>query len=221
MTTRFLLVRHATCAQMDEYLFGRLVDPLLDARGERQARATAARLAHEPAWMVASSPRRRTRQTAMAIAARSNAPLITAPDLDEIDFGHWSGQPFAALEHDSSWRAWNERRDRACTPAGDSIMRVQSRMARQLMRMQTDFSDRALALVTHAEVIRSTLLWVLGLPASAYVRFEISPSSLSTLVWRDGAFAIHGINECPHETRGIGAADSSAQAACATLPRTR
>jgi broad specificity phosphatase PhoE len=180
---------------MDDVLFGRIVDAPLDAHGERQASVVAARLAREAGLLIQASPRRRTQQTARAIAACAHAELLTAPDLDEIDFGRWSGQRFATLATDPRWRDWNERRDRACTPAGDSIAHVQSRVARHLHRLQAAFPSRTIALVTHAEVIRATLLWILDMPASAYGRLEISPSSISTLLWRDGGFTVHSVNE--------------------------
>jgi broad specificity phosphatase PhoE len=180
---------------MDDVLFGRIVDAPLDAGGERQAAAVAARLATEADLLIQASPRRRTQQTARAIADSTQAELLTAPDLDEIDFGRWSGQRFAALADDPHWCRWNEQRDVASTPAGDSIARVQSRIARHLHRLQAAFPNRTIALVTHGEVIRSTLLWILDLPASAYSRIEISPSSISTLLWRNGAFTVYSVNE--------------------------
>lgn len=180
---------------MDDVLFGRVVDAPLDDHGERQAAVVAARLAGESSLLIEASPRRRTQQTARAIADSARATLLTAPDLDEIDFGRWSGQRFSTLADDPKWRDWNEKRDDACTPAGDSITRVQARVARHLHRLQAAYPSRTIALVTHAEVIRSTLLWILDMPASSYDRFEISPSSISTLLWRDGSFTVHSVNE--------------------------
>jgi broad specificity phosphatase PhoE len=180
---------------MDDVLFGRVIDAPLDEHGEQQAGAVAARLARESDLLIEASPRRRTEQTARAIAASVHTKVLTTADLDEVDFGHWSGQRFATLSEDPAWREWNERRELATTPAGDSIANVQSRIARHLQRLQAAFPNRTIALVTHSEVIRSTLLWVLGLPASAYSRLEISPASVSTLLWRNGGFIVYSMNE--------------------------
>jgi broad specificity phosphatase PhoE len=180
---------------MDDVLFGRIVDAPLDEHGERQAEAVAARLAREGEMLIEASPRRRTQQTAHAIAQSTHAAVLTAPDLDEIDFGRWSGQRFVSLADDPQWRKWNERRDVACTPAGDSISNVQSRVARHLHRMQAAFPSRTIAIVTHAEVIRSALLWVLQMPATAYQKLEISPSSITTLCFRNGDYTVQSVNE--------------------------
>jgi thiamine biosynthesis lipoprotein len=42
--TRFLLARHAACAQSEHVLLGRGLDAALDERGTRRAHALAARL---------------------------------------------------------------------------------------------------------------------------------------------------------------------------------
>ena len=195
MNIRYLLIRHATCARMDDILFGRVVDSPLDVNGARQAAGLATRLALEADLCVDVSPRRRTLQTAHAIAAQARAEVRLAPDVDEIDFGHWSGTSFAQLANDAQWRRWNERRDVAVTPAGDSIANVQSRLASHLHRLQDTSAGRTVAIVTHAEVIRSALLWVLQLPATCYGKFEIAPASITSLCYRDGTYVVQAVNE--------------------------
>lgn len=180
---------------MDDVLFGRIVDAPLDEHGERQAAAVAARLAREGEMLIEASPRLRTQQTAHAIANSTHAEVRTALDLDEIDFGRWSGQRFVSLTEDPQWRKWNERRDVACTPAGDSIANVQSRVARHLHRMHAAFPSGTIAIVTHAEVIRSALLWILQMPVTAYQKLEISPSSITIVCFRNGDFTVQSVNE--------------------------
>jgi broad specificity phosphatase PhoE len=180
---------------MDEVLFGRIVDAPLDENGLRQAEAMAVRLAGEGDLMIETSPRRRTQQTAQAIARQSQAPVLITGDVDEIDFGRWSGERFIALDADPHWRQWNEVREAAATPAGDSIAKVQSRVARHLRRMEAAFPNRTIAIVTHAEIIRATLMWILHIPVQAYSRLEISPCSLSSLTSRAGDYVVEGVNE--------------------------
>src|SRR5579885_2117154 len=116
-TTRLLLVRHAACVPGDRILLGRTLDPPLDASGLSQACGLARALKSETPQRVESSPRLRTLQTARAIAAECNCLLRVAPELDELDFGHWSGHPFSDLEDDEDWRHWNRERGKASTPA--------------------------------------------------------------------------------------------------------
>jgi probable phosphoglycerate mutase len=182
MTTRLLLVRHATCALTDSVLLGRAVDAPLDARGLRQAAAVARRLAPERPALVEASPRRRTRQTAEAIAAATGCELQTSPELDEVDFGEWSGRRFDDLQGDPAWHAWNARRSSASTPAGDGIAAVQQRMTAHLRRLVRAFPRTTLVVVSHAEPIRAALLRYLGWPAEDWHRLAIEPASVSTVL---------------------------------------
>jgi broad specificity phosphatase PhoE len=85
---------------MDEILLGHSVDVPLDERGEGQARALARRLQALPQFTLESSPRRRARHTAGIIARPRDLPVHIVPQMDEINFGAWSGRSFAALAQD-------------------------------------------------------------------------------------------------------------------------
>lgn len=62
----------------------RAVDAELSARGGRQAERLAERLAHLPLTAVVSSPLRRARQTAEAVAQRKGLEVEIEPDLEEV-----------------------------------------------------------------------------------------------------------------------------------------
>lgn len=181
MHTRFLFVRHATCAQTDHVLFGRSVDPPLDARGERQAAALAERLRRERPLRIETSPRLRARQTAQAIAAATGLVPTVRSALDEIDFGDWSGRRFDALARDPRWRLWNAERENACTPAGATIAGTQARLLHLLGTLARRFPGATMILVTHAEIVRSALLRALGAPPGDYRFIDVPPASTTTL----------------------------------------
>jgi len=180
-----VLVRHATCAQMGSVLLGRSVDLPLDERGEGQARVVAKRLLAFPDLVVESSPRRRARHTAGIIAAQSDTVVRIAPQMDEVDFGSWSGQSFEALASDPLWQRWNKYRGVARTPAGDSIRDVQARALAHFRKLEHTVGDKTIAIVTHAEVIRAVVLLALQAPIDDYHRFEIGPASLTRLTVED------------------------------------
>jgi broad specificity phosphatase PhoE len=192
---RIILVRHATCGQMDSVLFGRSVDAPLDANGEAQAQALAERLISVEDLLIECSPRRRTRQTAAAIALRRCDQVHAAPAMDEIDFGGWSGRTFAELARDPAWRRWNEQRSTSCTPAGENIEQVQARAMAHLRQLQQDFAARTVAIVTHAEIVRSLVLRAIDAPIDDYHRIEISPASLTTLSMDGPEIRVTTLNE--------------------------
>lgn len=194
MTNELVLVRHATCEHMDEMLLGRTMDAPLAEIGLREAEAMARVLEPHQRTLIVASPRRRAQQTANAIVARCRAELVTSFAIDELDFGHWSGRTFEELAHDPAWRRWNEQRDLAATPAGERISDVQARVLHHLHRLREAFPGRPMVLVTHAEVIRATLLHWLQAPVDAYQRLAISPASMSRVSLSDRGPRIDSIN---------------------------
>jgi broad specificity phosphatase PhoE len=192
--TRFMLVRHGVCAQTDSVLLGRTLDPPLDERGRRQVEELALRFDHA-VDLLEASPRIRTQETASAIARRTRALVRTSEALDEVDFGRWSGAPFAELACDAQWRTWNERRGEARTPAGQSMADVQARIVTHLHELHVRYPDAVIVLVTHAEVIRAAVLHVLGAPLDDYVRLPIDPASLTTLDLEAGRADVVSLNE--------------------------
>jgi len=190
-----LLVRHATCAQMTEFLNGRTRDVPLTRRGWREARLLARCLALLRGPVVISSPLRRARDTAAAIAAPHAVPVRIDAALDEVDFGRWSGASFAHLAHDPQWRTWNHDRAHSRAPGGETMYEVQRRALGLVKRLARQHSEGVLVLVTHAEVIRAVLLHIGGLPLDQYVGLEIAPASVSRLSAAASGLAIESVNE--------------------------
>ena len=190
-----VLVRHATCPQIDSVLLGRSVDRPLDERGEGQARFVAQRLLAVPNLVVESSPRRRARHTAGIIAAQRDTVVRIVPQMDEVDFGSWSGQSFEALAADPQWRRWNQYRAVSRTPAGESIRDVQERVLTHFRKLAQTFDEETIAIVTHAEVIRSAVLLALQAPIDDYYRYQIGPASLTRLTVEGSQLRLDSVNE--------------------------
>jgi broad specificity phosphatase PhoE len=179
--TTFLLIRHAACAQMSERLYGRAVAAPLSSEGREQTRRLGQTLTNEPLTQVRSSPRERARDTAAVIAARHGLVVQVDAALDEVDFGEWSGTTFRELERDARWRAWNHERETRAPPGGESIHDVQQRVIGLLHALGRAHPRECLALVSHAEVIRSALLAIRGWSANRWREIEIEPASITRL----------------------------------------
>lgn len=192
--SRLILVRHGTCARLDELLLGRTIDAPLDDNGRDQARAVAAHLSNVAHAVIKSSPRLRARQTAEEIGRRLNVTPAIATELDELDFGRWSGQRFAELERDAQWHDWNRNRSQARTPAGESISSVHHRVTVYLQRLADEHPGETLILVTHAEVIRTLLLAWLGLSADAFSQVPIGPGSVTNVHFDQDGAHVRGMN---------------------------
>ncbi|MBK5957712.1 histidine phosphatase family protein [Rhodoplanes elegans] len=182
MTTTFFLVRHAPHGLQDRVLVGRTPRIGLSDEGRRQAAALAVRLSTEALTSVHASPRERAQQTANPIAEAARVVVTISPDLDEIDFGIWTGRGVVEMADDPTWRRWNENREHARAPDGESMQEVQQRAVGLLDRLARTHPDGRIAAVSHGDVIRAALLHYLGMRLDAYDRLEVSPASVSTLV---------------------------------------
>jgi broad specificity phosphatase PhoE len=190
-----VLVRHAACPRMNSVLLGRSVDGPLDERGEGQARFVAQRLMRFPQLIVESSPRRRARHTAGIIASARDTTVRIVPQMDDVDYGRWSGQTFEALLADPQWRRWNKYRRVSRTPAGDSIRDVQERVLSHFRKLEQACDGETVVIVTHEEVIRSVVLLALQAPIDDYSRFTIGPASLTRLTVEGSQLRLDSVNE--------------------------
>ena len=197
MTTVVYLVRHGVHDQLQGRLCGRTPGVKLGPAGLAQAEAAGRHLADAALELVMTSPLERTRQTAEAIARACRADLRVEEDLLEIDFGDWNGRAFETLEPEPLWTAWNTNRDTARPPSGEAMIEVQARLARWLRRVVRS-GARAVAGVSHADVIKAAVALSLGLSMRAHDRFEISPGSITTLIAGDGFLKLHALNEVPN-----------------------
>lgn len=195
MTTTFLLLRHAAHDNVGGFLAGRMNGVVLGEAGRAQADRLARRLRVERIDAIVASPRERTQQTAQAVAAACGLPVETAAELDEIDFGRWSGQGFEALQQDPLWQRWNAVRSLIRTPGGETMLDVQRRVLGLMERLAGQQDGRCIALVSHADVIKAAVLHHLGLGIDAWPRFDIAPASVSRLAVGEWGSRLLGLNE--------------------------
>jgi broad specificity phosphatase PhoE len=161
-----------------------------------EAESLASALAGIPVHTVLSSPQLRAQQTATAIARRAGVDTTNDSDLDEFDFGCWTGKRFADLNTDPRWAYFNEHRRQAAAPGGESTEDVRRRAVRAMARCIAH--DKAVVIaVTHAEIVRLLLLTWLGLDADSWSRVSIQPASLSVIDVERARFRVRTANLPP------------------------
>jgi broad specificity phosphatase PhoE len=195
VTTTLFLVRHGAHDQVNRTLSARTPDVHLSADGRRQAEWAAERLSRESIAAIHASPRERAQETAEPIARRLGLPVTPDPDLEEFDAGDWTGRSFEDLASDPAWTHWNQFRSLARAPGGESALDVQARVARCALKLVGQHPGAGVALVAHAEPLRSLVLYALGLGIDAWSRIEIAPGSVSTLVMGEWGCRLHRLNE--------------------------
>jgi broad specificity phosphatase PhoE len=193
--TTLFLVRHAAHDRVDRVLCGRMPGVRLGPEGRAEAERLAERLARVDIAAVQSGPLERTRETAEPVAARLGLGVEVADGLDEIEVGAWTGTPFDELRDDPRWTLWNAARSVTRAPGGETMIEVQARVLAHVEALRARFPDRAVVLVSHADVLKAALAHWLGLSLDSLQRFDIAPASLSTVAVGDWGAKVLSLNE--------------------------
>jgi ribonuclease H / adenosylcobalamin/alpha-ribazole phosphatase len=199
--TTTLLLRHGQTALSAERRFAGRGDIPLTEKGKRQAAAAASRLgALGGIDVVVSSPLRRARRTAEAVAEATGAPLVIEDDLVEADFGKWEGLSFAEASAQSpeAMTAWLGSADVA-PPGGESFADAGRRVLGALDRLLALHKNRRLVLVSHVTPIKTLLCRALLAPPAALFRIHLDVASLSEVDWfADGPALVRAVNDTAH-----------------------
>ncbi|HEY0360072.1 MAG TPA: bifunctional RNase H/acid phosphatase [Mycobacteriales bacterium] len=197
-----VLVRHGASPLSPQKRFSGRGDVPLSEEGRAQAALLAERLAERGGIdLVVTSPLRRARRTAEAVAARTHgAELVVEPDLAETDFGKWEGHTFAEVR--AQWPAeldaWLESTDVA-PPGGESFAATAERVQAALDRLRARHLGKTLAVVSHVTPIKTLLRFALDAPPSALFRLHLDVAGLSEVDWyADGPARVRYVNDTAH-----------------------
>ncbi len=191
------LLRHGEHGLLGRVLAGRMPGVGLSERGRAEIAAVAERLAGEGIASLYASPLQRTRESAEIVADRLALPVAFRDDLIELDFGEWTGSTFDAIRADPRWEAWRTQRSLATIPGGESMRQVQRRVVDALLEISERHRDDTVVLVSHGDVIRSALVFALGMPLDFYGRIEVAQASISTIRIDADGIRVLAVNERP------------------------
>ena len=197
--TRLVLVRHGATAHSAHRRFSGRNDLPLDGTGERQAAALAERDLGDPVAVV-SSPLRRARQTADAIAGPLGLTVGTDDDLAELDFGDWEGLTFdeARARDGAALDAWTGSPD-AAPPDGESFTALGRRVRRAREVIVVAHADRTVVVVTHVTPIKTLVRFALDAPPQAMYRLHLDTASVSIIdYFADGNSSVRLVNDTSH-----------------------
>ena len=176
--TRFLLIRHAA-TESSGNIAGRTAGGGLAEAGREQAARLTPKLAQENIASLYSSPQQRALETAGALADAMGKEVQLAPELDEINYGDWTGHMIDELQRLPLWHEYNTIRSCTRIPHGEFMLDAQARSVGLMERLRQQHWKESIALISHADVIRAALVYYLGLPLDMMLRLEISPASVS------------------------------------------
>ncbi|MFC9298470.1 histidine phosphatase family protein, partial [Streptomyces sp. NPDC057010] len=200
----FVLLRHGETALTPQKRFSGSggSDPELSPAGRRQASAVAEALAARGTIQtVISSPLRRCRETAQAVADRLGLPVTVEEGLREVNFGAWEGLTFAEVRErfPDDLQAWLDSPKAAPTGGGESFTAATRRISATRDRLLAAHAGRTVLLVTHVTPVKILVRLALGAPPESLFRMELSAASLSAVAYyADGNASLRLLNDTSH-----------------------
>ncbi|MEU6779611.1 bifunctional RNase H/acid phosphatase [Nonomuraea angiospora] len=205
VATSLLLLRHGETALSVERRFSGRGDAELTPNGLAQAAAAAERLSREPYRLdvIVSSPLKRARQTAEAVARRTGLDVEVDEDLRELDFGDWEGHTFTEAQRRwpaelSAWLADPE----IAPPGGESFATVARRVQAAGERLVERYEGKTVLAVSHVTPIKTLLRLALLAPLESLYRMHLDVACLSLIeYYADGPAVVKSFNDTSHLRR--------------------
>ncbi|HTE51966.1 MAG TPA: histidine phosphatase family protein [Kofleriaceae bacterium] len=186
METTVFLIRHGVTSWHAE---GRVLgqrDVPLSPEGVGQAESAARALSGVKLGEVLSSPLQRAVQTAEIIGRDADIEVARDPRLIDFKLGKWTGMSYAEITATSEYQRFLREPEAVGIPGGESLLEIQRRAVAAVDQALSDApSGDAVAIVTHAGVIRVLLSHYMGSPPANYHRIRVSPGSISILSFAD------------------------------------
>jgi probable phosphoglycerate mutase len=199
--TRFVLVRHGATQHSAERRFSGRNDLPLDDTGAAQAAALGERLKGlRSARAVVTSPLRRARETADAIAAAAGLAVEQDDNLIETDFGAWEGLTYgeAGERFPDELAAWLASPEQP-PPRGEAFTTVGRRVRRARDAIIAAHPGETVIVVSHVTPIKSLLRAALDAPPIALFRIQLDTASISQIdYYADGNCAVRLVNDTSH-----------------------
>jgi broad specificity phosphatase PhoE len=187
LETKVFLIRHGvTPWHAEKRVLGQRDVPLSPA-GVEQAEATAAALASVKLGEVLSSPLQRAIQTAEIIGRAAGIEVARDPRLIDFKLGRWTGMSYDEVAATEDYQEFIRHPEAMSIPGGESLDEIKRRSVAAVEQALSDCpSGDAVAIVTHAGIIRVLLVHYMGSPPANYHRIRVSPGSISILSFADG-----------------------------------
>jgi probable phosphoglycerate mutase len=166
----------------------------LNEEGRQQAARLAMILSGQQIDAIYSSPLERARETADPVSEALGLPYAVSEILTEIDYGKWTDKSIEDLKNDPLFQNYNTFRSNTRVPGGELMAEAQMRIVKELEKLCAKHPGKTIAIVCHADLIKSAIAWFAGISLDLINRIEISPGSVSIIDIYDETARIRLVN---------------------------
>lgn len=180
-TLRLCLIRHGETDWNAEKRIQGHTDVPLNATGRAQALAVAFNAAHQRFAAIYSSDLARARETAQALAAREDEPVLPVPALRERHYGLFQGLTAAeaAVRHPEAYAHYLARDPDYAFDTGESLRVFAARVTACIDGLARRHAGQTVAAVSHSGVLDILYRRATGRPLSTPRDFEIPNCALN------------------------------------------
>jgi probable phosphoglycerate mutase len=189
------LIRHALTPQTGDRLSGWTPGISLSDEGRKQAAGLAERMRPVSLAAVYASPLERCVETARPLASSKGLRVRVRDGLGEVRYGDWEGRSLRALAQTKLWRQVMARPSEVRFPGGETIRETQARAVAAIEELRATHANKAVAALSHADVIRLLLAHYSGVHIDLYQRFVVAPVSVSALWLGAGGPRVFKMND--------------------------
>ena len=183
---QIVLIRHAHSeANAKGILSGRLPNVHLSPKGVEQSQSLITRLGAFPIAAIRISPMGRCRETIqpwlLSLDAKVQGLLREDENLNEVDYGSWSGKKLSTLSKNKLWKTVQHNPSAMYFPDGEGLAHMQQRAMQSVHEAVAAKGKGARVFVSHGDVIKAIVSASLGMHLDDFQRIVIDPASVTIL----------------------------------------
>lgn len=177
------LLRHTRTTWNDLSRYQGRIDTELSPDGLEQVQQIAGLVKLHDFEVVYSSPLKRARILASAMAERAQVPLIIDERMTEIAMGPWEGLRRHEIQEQfgDMLDRWHDHPDGVQFPGGENLDDVAERVGAFMDAIFKDRLRNRIAVISHDAVVKVALMLSLGLELRHLHRFRMRNGSVSVL----------------------------------------
>lgn len=194
-----ILLRHAhSVANEKGVLAGRASGVTLSKKGHVQAKELKSRLGNLKFKSIRVSPLERcllTLEPWLNHQKLTQGDFVLDNGLTEVDYGDWTGKKLSSLSLKKEWRIVQKTPSKMVFPQGESLLEVQKRAHKSLMKAVKEAQGGVALIVSHGDVIKSLIANCLDLELDKFQKIVVDPASISVLQYGKKSFNLLHLND--------------------------
>jgi len=194
-----ILLRHAhSIANEKGVLAGRASGVTLSKKGHDQAKELKSRLGNLKFKSIRISPLERcllTLEPWLNDQKLTQSDFLLDTGLTEVDYGDWTGKKLSSLSLKKEWRIVQKTPSKMVFPQGESLVDVQKRAQKSLMKAVKEAQGGVALIVSHGDVIKSLIANCLDLELDKFQKIVVDPASISVLQYGKNSFSLLHLND--------------------------